>query len=54
VNSSRIDHQFDILLTADKNLRYQQNLSQSSIAIIELPSIQRKNIPAFVEKVREL
>ena len=28
---------FDILITADKNLRYQQNLSRRRIAILELP-----------------
>jgi hypothetical protein len=29
---------FDILITADKNLRYQQNLSGRRLAIIELPT----------------
>jgi hypothetical protein len=29
---------FDVLLTADKNLRYQQNLKDHRIAIIELPT----------------
>jgi hypothetical protein len=28
---------FDVLITADKNLRYQQNLSGRKIAIVELP-----------------
>jgi hypothetical protein len=32
-----IDADFDVLITADKNLRYQQNLSDRNIAIIELP-----------------
>lgn len=29
---------FDVLLTADKNLRYQQNLVSRRISIIELPT----------------
>ncbi len=29
---------FDILITADKNLRYQQNLTGRQLAIIELPT----------------
>jgi hypothetical protein len=29
---------YDVLLTADKNLRYQQNLGGRKIAIVELPS----------------
>ena len=29
---------FDVFLTADKNLRYQQNLSGRKIAVIELPT----------------
>ena len=28
---------FDVIVTADKNLRYQQNLTSRKIAIIELP-----------------
>ena len=30
--------QFDALITADKNLRYQQNLPQRSMAVLELPT----------------
>lgn len=33
-----IDGQFDVFLIADKNLRYQQNLSERKIAIVELPT----------------
>ena len=29
---------FDVIITADKNLRYQQNLKGREIAIIELPT----------------
>ena len=33
-----LEGNFDILLTADKNLRYQQNLTGRRLAIIELPT----------------
>ena len=33
-----IEEQFDVFLTADKNLRYQQNLSGRTVAIVELPT----------------
>ncbi len=33
-----IDDRFDVFLLADKNLRYQQNLSERKIAIVELPT----------------
>lgn len=35
---SRLEGAFDVLLTADKNLRYQQNLVGRSLAIVELPT----------------
>ncbi len=40
-NGAIIDHvesRFDVLLLADKNLRYQQNLSGRKIALVELPT----------------
>ena len=35
---ARLDGLFDVFVTADKNLRYQQNLSGRTIAILELPT----------------
>ena len=35
---ARLDGAFEVFVTADKNLRYQQNLSRRSLAIVELPS----------------
>ena len=32
-----IDGSYDVFLTADKNLRYQQNLKERKISIIEVP-----------------
>jgi hypothetical protein len=34
----KVDGVFDVLLLADKNLRYQQNLVGREIAIVELPT----------------
>ena len=39
--------QFDVLITSDQNLRYQQNLTNRQLAIIQLPTNQ-------VPLVREL
>ena len=44
---SRGEEQFDVLLLADKNLRYQQNLRSRRIALIELPT----NRWPLVEKI---
>lgn len=35
---SRIDGRFDVLILADKNLRYQQKLTGRKIALVELPT----------------
>jgi hypothetical protein len=35
---SKIDGIFDLFVTGDKNLRYQQNLSSRSFAVLELPT----------------
>jgi hypothetical protein len=35
---ARIEGRFDVFVTADKNLRYQQNLSGRTLAILELPT----------------
>ena len=33
-----LDGNFEVLILCDKNLRYQQNLSERGIAIVELPT----------------
>ena len=33
-----LDGAFDVFVTADKNLRYQQNLAARTIGIVELPT----------------
>ena len=35
---AKLEGAFDVFITADKNLRYQQNLSGRALAIIELPT----------------
>ncbi len=35
---ARLEGAFDVLVTADKNLRYQQNLTERRLAIVELPT----------------
>ena len=47
-----IDGKFDVFLTADRKLRYQQNLRDRKIAIVELPFIRRKTIPLYVERIK--
>lgn len=42
----RAEPQFDVLVTTDKNLRYQQNLAGRHIAIVLLPSNQ---VPMIVK-----
>jgi predicted nuclease of predicted toxin-antitoxin system len=33
-----LEEDFDLFITADKNLRYQQNLAHRTVAILELPT----------------
>ncbi len=47
----RIDGAYDIFLTSDKNLKYQQNLTGRSIAIIELPTNRLKLLVTIVDKI---
>ena len=35
---ARLDGLFDVFITADKNLRYQQNLRDRALAILEFPT----------------
>jgi hypothetical protein len=44
---------FDVLLTADKNIRYQQNLTGRKIAIVELSTPQWPVVRLHTEKVAE-
>jgi hypothetical protein len=45
------DGNFDVLVLADKNLRYQQNLSQRQIAFLELPTNRWPLVEALAPRV---
>ncbi len=45
--------QFDLFLTSDQNLRYQQNLIGRTIAIIELSTNKLRRLQATDELIRE-
>jgi predicted nuclease of predicted toxin-antitoxin system len=47
------EEQFDVFLTSDKNLRYQQNLAERKIAIIELPANRRAVVKLLVPRLIE-
>lgn len=42
----RAEGQFDVFITSDQNLRYQQNLTGKSIAILELSTNDLRRIQA--------
>ena len=42
---------FDVLLTADKNIRYQQNMMGCKIAIVELSTPRWPVVRLYVERV---
>lgn len=43
---------FEVFITADQNLRYQQNLGTRRIAIVELPTNRLALLPALVPSIR--
>jgi len=45
--------QFDVFITADRNLRYQQNLGSRRLAIIELPGNRLALIERLVPAIRQ-
>lgn len=45
---------FDVLITADKNLRYQQNLAARQVAIIELPTNRLRVVATYAPQVNAL
>ena len=47
----RAEKQFEVLITADQNLRYQQNLSGRQLAIVVLPSNQ---VPIIVKLLPQI
>lgn len=49
----RAESQFDVFITADKKLQYQQNLSNTRLAIIVLPSNQVKIVGALLSTIEQ-
>jgi ABC-type molybdate transport system substrate-binding protein len=49
----RAEAEFDVFVTADQQLRYQQNLSGRKLAIIVLPTNQVRIVVALLSKIEE-
>jgi predicted nuclease of predicted toxin-antitoxin system len=45
------ENNFTVLITADRNLKYQQNLKGRKIAIVVLPYNRRKDMPLLVPSI---
>ena len=54
----RAEEQFDVFVTADKNLSHQQNLSKKRLAVVVLPSNQvpvvTRLLPAIEQAIRAI
>jgi fructose-specific phosphotransferase system component IIB len=48
---AKIDDIYDVFIASDKNLRYQQNLVNRNIAIIELPTNRLKLLQQMTNKI---
>ena len=48
---ARANSEFDVLLTADQNLRYQQNLSGRALAIVVFPSNRLSVVKSLVPRL---
>jgi predicted nuclease of predicted toxin-antitoxin system len=48
------DQQFDVFITTDKNLRYQQNLAQLKLAIVLLPTNRVRVVITLIPKIEEV
>ena len=49
----RAEAEFDVFVTADQQLRYQQNLSGRTLAIIVLPTNQVRTVVALLPEIEE-
>jgi hypothetical protein len=49
----RANEQFDVFITADKKLRYQQNLSGLKLAVIVIPTNQVLTVVALIPAIEE-
>jgi hypothetical protein len=51
---ARAETQFDVFVTADKRLRYQQNLAGRRLAIVVLPSNQVPIVVALLPVIEQV
>ena len=49
----RIDGIYDVLVTGDKNLRYQQNLRERKVSIVELPFTRIKSLHSRIDDIAQ-
>jgi len=49
----RAEAEFEVFVTADQQLRYQQNLSGRKLAIIVIPTNQVRSVVALLPKIEE-
>ena len=50
---ARLEGMFDVFITADKNLRYQQNLTGRKLAIVELPTNRLPLLRPLFQRIAE-
>jgi predicted nuclease of predicted toxin-antitoxin system len=51
---SRAEQHYEVFITTDKNLRYQQNLADKQLAIIELPTNEVPIVDALAPAVAQV
>lgn len=51
---AKANDEFAVLLTADKNLRYQQNVSGLALAIVVFPSNRLSEVKALVPRLQSV
>jgi predicted nuclease of predicted toxin-antitoxin system len=51
---AKANREFDVLLTADKNLRYQQNVSGLALAILVFPSNRLSVVKGLVPRLQSV
>ena len=50
----RAEAEFDVFVTADQQLRYQQNLSGRTLAIIVIPSNRVRTVVSLLPAIEEI
>ncbi len=51
---TRAESEFDVFMTADKNLRYQQNLQHFNLAVIVFPSNRLSVVKDLSQRVNDV